>query len=91
MSKASREILLTVLEEERGRDTDLQRISSEYNRVSTMEERLQILDALFAVASADAVISKHEVEQIRNIADLLWISNPEYLGVRDRYRERIER
>ena len=90
MDGASREILLAVLEEERGRDTDLQRICSEYNRVSTMDERLEILDALFAIASADATISKQEVEQVRKIADLLWISNPEYLGVRDRHRERIE-
>lgn len=91
MDESSREILLTVLEEERDRDTDLQRICAEYNRVSTMDERLEIVDALFGVASADAVISKREVEQIRRVADLLWISNPEYLGVRDRYRERIER
>jgi uncharacterized tellurite resistance protein B-like protein len=90
LDEASREILLTVIEEERERDTDLQRICSEYCRVSTMNERLDIVDALFAVASADAVVTKREVEQIRQIAHFLWISNPEYLGVRDRWRERIE-
>ena len=55
-----------------------------------MQERLGIVDSLFAVASADGRITKDEAEQVRRIADFLWISNPEYLSVRDRYRERIE-
>jgi uncharacterized tellurite resistance protein B-like protein len=90
MDDASRDLLLTVLEEERGRDTDLQRICAEYNRISTMDDRLEILDALFTVGSVDGTLTRHEVEQIRRIADFLWISNREYLGVRDRWRERIE-
>lgn len=89
MNEPQRELLLEVMGEERNHDTDLQRICAEYCRISTMKERLEILDALFAVASADGTISKDEVERVRKIADLLWISNPEYLSVRDRYRERI--
>lgn len=89
MSEPERRVLLTVVEEEQNRDTDLQRICAETCRVSTMDERLEILDALFAVASADGRIRRQEVEEIRRIADLLWISNPEYLAVRDVYRDRI--
>jgi len=89
MSEPERHVLLAVVEEEETRDTDLQRICSEYCRVSTMKDRLEILDGLFAVASADGRISRDEVEQIHRIADLLWISNPEYLAVRDAYRDRI--
>jgi len=89
MNEPQRELLLSVMGEERNRDTDLQRICAEYCRISTMKERLEIVDALFAVAGADGTISKDEVERIRKIADLLWISNPEYLSVRDQYRERI--
>jgi uncharacterized tellurite resistance protein B-like protein len=89
MNEPQRALLLEVMGEERNRDTDLQKICAEYCRISTMEERLEIVDALFAVAGADGAISKDEVERIRKIADLLWISNPEYLSVRDRYRERI--
>jgi uncharacterized tellurite resistance protein B-like protein len=63
---------------------------AEFCRVSTMEERLDIVDALFAVGAADGRISRDEVELIREIADLLWISNPEYLSVRGVYRDRIE-
>jgi len=91
LDESTRELLLTVMDEEAGRDTDLQRICSEYCRISTMEQRLEVLHALFAVASADSKISKEEVERIREIAHLLWISTPEYLAVRDRYRDRIEK
>jgi uncharacterized tellurite resistance protein B-like protein len=89
MDEPQRELLLEVMAGERERDTDLQKICAEYCRISTMSERLDIVEALFAVAAADGSISKDEVERIRKIADLLWISNPEYLSVRDRYRERI--
>ena len=91
LDDAELEVLGTVMHEERDRDTDLQRICAEYCRVSTMEERLEILEALFAVASADTTITKEEVERIREIANFLWISNPEYLSVHDRYRDRIAR
>jgi uncharacterized tellurite resistance protein B-like protein len=87
---AEREVLLTVMEEEQGRDSDLQRVCAELSRITTMAERIDLLDQLFAVGSADERISKTEVEQIHRIADLLWISNPEYLNVRGRYRDRIE-
>jgi uncharacterized tellurite resistance protein B-like protein len=86
----ARELLLTVMDEEVGRDTDLQRICSEYCRISTMEQRLEDLEVLFEVAVADDRASKEEIEEIRRIADLLWISRPEYFAVRDRYRDRIE-
>ena len=90
MDEPSREVLFTVMEEERHRDTDHQRICAEYCRVSTMEERLEVLKVLFTVAAADGSISKKEEELVRRIADFLWISRPEYFAVRDRFRDRIE-
>ncbi len=55
-----------------------------------MPERIEILETLFDVALADGQASKAEVAEIRRIADLLWISRPEYFEVRDRVRDRIE-
>ena len=72
------------------RQSELQRLCAEYCRHSTMEDRLRVLDALFRHAAADHVITKQEAEHIYRIAHLLWISNPEYHQVRDRYRDRIE-
>jgi uncharacterized tellurite resistance protein B-like protein len=89
MTDAQRDLLLRVVAEESEHTGDLQQICAEYCRVSTMDDRLAALDDLFAVACADGGVGKDEVEQIRRIADFLWISNPEYLSVRDRYRDRI--
>jgi uncharacterized tellurite resistance protein B-like protein len=89
LDERSRAVLLTVMEEERERETDVRQICAEYCRVSTMQERLHLLRDLFAVAAADSAISKPEEEFIRRIADFLWISRPEYFAVRDRFRERI--
>jgi uncharacterized tellurite resistance protein B-like protein len=87
---ALRETLLAAVDEAKDRDTDrVQRIAAEYNRIASMQERLAMLDELFAAAAADHLVSKEEAERIRKIADLLWISNPEYLAVRHRYRDRI--
>jgi uncharacterized tellurite resistance protein B-like protein len=85
-----REALHAAVDEARDRDTDrVQRIAAEYNRIASMNERLAMLDELFAAAATDHFVSREEVERIRKIADLLWISNPEYLAVRHRYRDRI--
>lgn len=85
-----RDALLAAVDEAKDRDTDkVQRIAAEYNRVASMDERLAMLDALFATAAADHIVSREEAERIRKIADLLWISNPEYLAVRQHYRDRM--
>jgi uncharacterized tellurite resistance protein B-like protein len=85
-----RDALVAALDEAKTRDTDrLQRVAAEYNRITSMEERLGTLEALFAAAAADGLISREQAERIRKIADLLWISNPEYLAVRHHYRDRI--
>jgi uncharacterized tellurite resistance protein B-like protein len=89
LDEPSREVLLTIMEEERERDTDTREICAEYCRVSTMQERLEVLRDLFTVAAADRAVSKREEEFIHRIADFLWISHPEYFAVRDRFRDRI--
>lgn len=81
--------LREVLDDHPARDADLQRICADHCRHSTMPERLRILDAMFVRAAKDGQISRGEAEHIRRVADLLWISRPEYFGVRDRYRDRI--
>jgi uncharacterized tellurite resistance protein B-like protein len=90
LDEPSREVTLAVLEEEAGRDLDLQRVCAEACHVTSMAQRLEILEILFEIGAADGRIGKDEVEEIHRIADLLWISRPEYLAVRDRWRDRIE-
>ncbi len=83
-------VVSAAMEEEARGDLDLQRICSESCRITAMGERIEVLEVLFEIAVADGLATKEEVEEIHRIADLLWISRPEYLEVRDRYRGRIE-
>lgn len=85
-----RKFLRAVLDDRPAQDIELQKICAAYCRDATMQDRLRVLDAMFRQAAEDQVITKRESEHIYRVANLLWISNPEYLQVRDRYRERIE-
>ena len=81
--------LRAVLDDRPEHDTELQRICADYCRASTMEDRLRMLDALFAQVAGDGRIVKREAEHVRRVADLLWISRPEYQAVRERFRDRF--
>ncbi len=84
------QFLRDVLDDRPERDSDLQRICAQYCRHTTMDDRLVTLGALFEHAAEDQVITKREGEHVYRVAHLLWISNPEYHSVRDRFRDRIE-
>jgi uncharacterized tellurite resistance protein B-like protein len=85
-----RAFIEAALDDRPERDADLQRLCADYARASTMGDRLRVLAALFDSSSADGLVTKREAEHVRRVADLLWISRPEFLAVRDRYRDRIE-
>jgi uncharacterized tellurite resistance protein B-like protein len=87
---ADERFLQAALDDHPARDADLQRLCADYCRVSTMDDRLHLLKVMFERAATDGTITKREAEHVRRVADLLWISRPEYFAVRDRYRERIE-
>jgi len=66
-------------------DLDRQGLLSEYNRVATMDQRRELLDAAFAVAAADGTIGPDELEELRLISNFLWIDPRDFNGVRRRY------
>ena len=90
LDETARAVVFTAMDGEAAADPDLQRICAEAGRLTSMPERIEILQTLFDVALADGQASKAEVAEIRRIADLLWISRPEYFAVHDRFRDRIE-
>ena len=53
-------------------------VTREFRETSTIEQRLELLDCLFAVATADSKISAIEETQIGQIAKELSISQPAY-------------
>jgi uncharacterized tellurite resistance protein B-like protein len=76
------EPVVALIEHEIAREADRQHLCAEFNRNADMDERLALLDALFAVGLADGELSPAEEQEIRLIANYLWIETQEYVRVR---------
>lgn len=66
-------------------EMDRQGLLSEFNRISDSTEREELLDAAFAVAAADGVVGKQELEELRLISNFLWIDPREFNEIRLRW------
>lgn len=62
-------------------------VTREFERLATPEQKLALLDCLFAVSSADQSISTTEEVEIKQIASELKLSHDDYIAARLRYRE----
>jgi len=68
---------------------DFYRLVREFAEVTTAEERVRFLDALFGVAAADGAATFAEIEQIRLVAQGLKLSHGEFIDAKMRLpRER---
>lgn len=65
-----------------GDKLDLYRLTREFAEVTTAEERLTFLNALFVVAAADEKASFDEIEEIRLIATGLKLSHQEFIDAK---------
>ncbi|MBD3867448.1 MAG: TerB family tellurite resistance protein [Acidobacteria bacterium] len=62
-------------------------VTREFREISTKEQRLALLDCLFAVSAADRSISALEGRVLMQIADELKLDRREYTALRTTYRE----
>ncbi|MGD8374916.1 MAG: TerB family tellurite resistance protein [Acidobacteriota bacterium] len=62
-------------------------VTRELETLATREQKLKILQCLFAVSASDESISGAEETEIRKIADELKIARKDYLEVKLTYRE----
>jgi uncharacterized tellurite resistance protein B-like protein len=62
-------------------------VTQEFNRMANIEQKLALLDCLFAVAAADQVISSVEDREIRLINDELLLTHDQFIAARSRYRQ----
>ncbi|MCP3957024.1 MAG: TerB family tellurite resistance protein [bacterium] len=63
-------------------------VAQEFKRLSSREQREDLLHCLFAVSAADDEISGDEEARIRQIADELGFSHREYIEVRTHYNDK---
>jgi len=68
--------------------TDNFLVTRAFSETATREQKLRLLDCLFAVAT-DEGISTVEDNEIRQISKELMLEHPEYIAVRLRYRDHL--
>lgn len=64
-------------------------VTREFDKMAAPEDRLALLDCLYAVAAAEGHISQTEDNEIRRIASELRIEHPDVIAVRSRYRDQL--
>jgi len=62
-------------------------VTREFERIATREQKLALLDCLFAVTAADENITAAEDNVVKQIASELKLSHGEYIAGRSRFRE----
>jgi uncharacterized tellurite resistance protein B-like protein len=64
-------------------------VTREFSRIATRDEKLALLDCLFAVAAAEDGISTTEDNEIRQIVNELGLSHPDFIAVRSRWKDQL--
>jgi uncharacterized tellurite resistance protein B-like protein len=64
-------------------------VTRELNRIASREEKMALLDCLFAVSAADTSISTVEDGVIRQVATELRLEHRDFISIRARYRDRL--
>ena len=64
-------------------------VTREFNRIASREEKLALLDCLFAVSAADETVTTVEDNVVRQISDEMMLDRSDFIGVRSRYRDHL--
>lgn len=65
-------------------------LTRRFNELASEEEKRGLIDCLYAVATADDLVTYVEDREIRKIADALLIAPSELQAIRAPYREKLE-
>jgi len=76
--------VVTSVQEASSAGADRQGLLSEFNRISGMKERRELLEAAFAVASL-AGFTAEETQELRAISNFLWIDPRDFNEIRQRF------
>jgi uncharacterized tellurite resistance protein B-like protein len=62
-------------------------VTREFNELASRQQKLELLDCLFAVCATDRLISVAEDNEIRQISSELLLEHREFIDIRSKYRE----
>jgi uncharacterized tellurite resistance protein B-like protein len=88
--QAATVVTLAARQARRSGGTDDFVVTREFDRVASHEQKIALVDALFAVSSVDASIVTIEDNEIRRIANELKIEHGEYIAVRARHLDHLQ-
>ncbi len=82
LSREAAEIVVDVAISTLAANMDYFRLSREFFECTTEEERVQFLEALFAVAACDGMVTFEETETIRGIASSLLLTHKQFIDAK---------
>lgn len=80
--KDALETLMAIIEEESVRGLDRSRLISEHTAKLGFEDRVELLDLLFAIAAADGGLTHAELEELRGISAAMNLSHRQYIDAK---------
>ena len=78
--------LMALADEEARQATDYFQFTSLINQNFSAEQKIQVVENLWQVAFADGFLDAHEQHFMRKIADLLYVSQANYIAAKQRAR-----
>jgi uncharacterized tellurite resistance protein B-like protein len=79
--------LLRLAEEEVRQAIDFYQFTSLLNRHFSAGQKVRVIEAMWAVAYADATLSAWEQHLVRKVADLLYVPHADYIHAKLKARE----
>jgi uncharacterized tellurite resistance protein B-like protein len=82
LDAAAGEALTVEAERQADQSHDLYQFTSQVNRTFSDEDKVALLEALWRVAQADAVVHKYEEHLIRRVADLIHVPHRGFIAAK---------
>ncbi len=64
-------------------------VTREFDRMAAREQKLALLDCLFAVAAAEGHISVTEDNEIKQVSQEIHLDHPDFIAVRSRWKDQL--
>ncbi len=89
LSDEETDALLKLAEDTIRESTGFFEFTSLINKGFNQEEKIKVIEHLWEVAFADAILDKHEEHMVRRIADLIYVSHKDFISAKLRLKKRL--
>lgn len=83
------EILFKVIQNQAQNGFDFHEVVTEFNRLASLDERIEFMDSFFEISAADGDLSFEEVEEIRRITKAMRISHKRFIESKMKYLNKV--